>query len=67
MLFKNFSNLSLNLSGAHLYNLEFMLLSPGILRFFINFKAFSNSSDVNFKAFSNSSDVIKVSVCTTNV
>jgi len=56
MLFKNFSDLSLNLSGAHLCNTELMLPSPGILRFFINFKAFSNSPDV-----------IKVSVCTTVV
>ena len=45
ILFKNFSNLSLNSSGTYLYNSELMFSSPGLLPFFINFKAFSNSSD----------------------
>jgi hypothetical protein len=37
---KNCRILSLNSSGAYSYNSELMLSSPGILPFFINFKAF---------------------------
>ena len=37
---KNCSNLSVNSSGAYLYNSELMLSSPGLLPFFVNFKAF---------------------------
>ena len=43
--FKNFSSLSLNSSGTYLYNSGLMFSFPGLLLFFINFKAFSNSFD----------------------
>jgi hypothetical protein len=46
ILFKNFNNLSLNSSGVYLYNSEIMLSSPGLLPFFVNSNAFSNSSNV---------------------
>lgn len=41
-LFKNCGNLSLNSAGVYLYNSELTLSYP----FFINLKAFSDSSDV---------------------
>jgi len=45
-LFQNCSNPNFNSSGVYLYNSELMLPSPGLLPFFVNFKAYSNSADV---------------------
>jgi hypothetical protein len=45
-LFKNCRNLSLKYSGAYLFNSELILFSPGLLPFFVNFKAFPNSAVV---------------------
>ena len=42
-IFKNCGNLGLNSAGVYLYNSELTLSSP----LFINFKAFSDSSDVS--------------------
>jgi hypothetical protein len=40
LLFKNCCNLSLNTSGAYLYNSELILPTSEILLFFANFKVF---------------------------
>ena len=45
LLFRNCCNLSLNSSGAYLYNSELILPTSEILLFFANFEVFSNSSD----------------------
>jgi len=44
VLFKNYSNLSLKSCGVYLYNSELTLSYPGLLKFYFNFKVFSNSS-----------------------